>query len=288
MNLDKSIKVMTRSAGIKIYKDMTKAGRVIEAYIHPGAGSHIGNRYPKSKITADNVRKNNERISDRHLRLLIEANFYEHSGLYTLTHRDGVDAPTAKKRLNNFIRRLKRRLPNVKMIFVTEYENKRPHHHVLIDSLDVKLITEVWGYGRVHLTATEKVGEYKRLGNYLTKETTKTFRKSGALSAERYSHTRNLIMPITKRTETTIQELEADPEPIPGYYIDKDSIRRYDHPVTGLPCLEYTMIAIGAPRKYKVWPKGRTAPKRERFKIQEWNEQQSMLDDLCDDARGER
>ena len=278
IRLDKSIKVMTKRAGMKIYKDMTKAGRVIEAYIHPGAGSHVGNRYPKRKITADNVRKNNERASERHLRLLIEANFYEHSGLYTLTHADDVDPETARRQLRNFIRRLKRKLPGVKMIYVTEYLNKRPHHHVLIDTLDIDLIRDVWTCGFVKLTATSKSGEYKKLGNYLTKETSKTFRMSGALSAERYSHTRNLIVPVTKREETTLAELEADPEPIPGYYIDKESIRRYEHPVTGLPCLEYTMIAIKEPRKYKVWPRGKRAPKRERFKIEEWNEQEDMLD----------
>ena len=241
---------MTKRAGMKIYKDMTKAGRVIEAYIHPGAGSHVGNRYPKRKITADNVRKNNERASERHLRLLIEANFYEHSGLYTLTHADDVDPETARRQ------------------DIEEIE----------DTLDIDLIRDVWTCGFVKLTATSKSGEYKKLGNYLTKETSKTFRMSGALSAERYSHTRNLIVPVTKREETTLAELESDPEPIPGYYIDKESIRRYEHPVTGLPCLEYTMIAIKEPRKYKVWPRGKRAPKRERFKIEEWNEQEDMLD----------
>ncbi len=283
IRLDKSIKVMTRKAGMKIYKDMTKAGRAIEAYLHPGAGCHTGKRCPKNKITADNVRKNNERISERHLRQLVEANFYEHSGMYTLTHAGEIDAATAQRRFKNFIRRLKRRLPNVKMLYVTEYENKRPHHHVLIDTLDVKLIERVWGYGITRLSVTYKKGEYKKLADYLIKETTKTFAKSGALSAERYSHTRNLIVPVTKREEITIEELEADPEAIPGYYIDKDSIRRYDHPVTGLPCLEYTMVAISEPRKYKVWPRGRRAPRREKFKIEEWNEQEGPFLDLEDE-----
>lgn len=269
---------MTKRAGLKIYKDMTKAGRVVEAYVHPGAGSHIGKRSPRRKVTADNVRKNNERIAERHLRHLIEANFCEHSGLYTLTYEGEIDPETAKRRLNNFIRRLKRKLPDVKMLYVTEYLNKRPHHHVLIDTLDVDLIQKVWGYGRARLSVTESSGEYKKLGNYLTKETSKTFRMSGSLSAQRYGHTRNLIVPVTKREETTIEELESDPEPIPGYYIDKESIRRYDHPVTGLPCLEYTMVAISEPRKYKAWPRGKRAPRGERFKIEEWNEQEDMLD----------
>lgn len=275
--LDKSINDMTKRAGIKIYKDMTKAGRVVEAYIHPGAGSHIGKRGPRRKITADNVRKNNERIAERHLRLLIEANFYEHSGLYTLTHQGDIDPETARERLRNFIRRMKRKMPDVKMLYVTEYMNKRPHHHVLIDTLDADLVQKVWGYGIARLSMTDESGEYKKLGSYLTKETSKTFRMSGALSAQRYGHTRNLVVPVTKREETSIEELEMDPEPIPGYYIDKESIRRYDHPVTGLPCLEYTMVAISEPRKYRVWPRGKRAPKGERFKIEEWNEQEDAL-----------
>ncbi len=279
IKLDKSINIMTRG-GLKIYKDMTKAGRVVEAYVHPAAGSHIGSRGARKKITADNVRKNNEKIAERRLRLLIEANFYEHSGLYTLTYKGDIDPETAQKRLKNFIRRLKRKLPDVKMIYVTEYLNKRPHHHVLIDTLDADLIQAVWGYGIARLSVTEKCGEYKKLGNYLTKETSKTFRMSGALSAQRYGRTRNLTIPVTKREETTMAELESDPEPIRGYYIDKDSIRRYDHPVTGLPCLEYTMIAIGDPRKYKAWPRGKKAPTGERFRIEEWNEQESVLGDL--------
>lgn len=271
---------MTRS-GMKIYKDMTKAGRVIEAYVHPAAGCHTGKRCPRYKVTADNVRENNRRNSERHLRQLVEANFYEHSGLYLLTYEGYIDAELAQKRFRNFMRRLKRKLPSVKMLYVTEYKNKRPHHHVLIDTLDSELIEEVWGYGIVRLAITYRTGEYKKLANYLTKETGKTFRESDALSAERYSHTRNLIIPVTKREETTMEELESDPEPIPGYYIAKDSIRRYEHPVTGLPCLEYTMIAINEPRKYRVWPRGKRAPKKERFRIEEWNEQQNVLDEIC-------
>ena len=64
-------------------------------------------------------------------------------------------------------------------------------------------------------------------------------------------------MPIIKREPVNAYLLFEDPQPIKGYYIDKDSIRRYEHPVTGIEYLEYTEIAIDEPRKYKVWPRGK-------------------------------
>ena len=76
-----------------------------------------------------------------------------------------------------------------------------------------------------------------------------------------------------------MKELEEDPTPISGYYIPKDCERRFEHPVTGLEHLEYIEVALEAPRKYKVWPKGTLVSTREYYKP-DYFEEQMELDEL--------
>ena len=278
MKLDKSIKLTTVYIKMKIDKDITVAGRTIDVYIHPHAGSHVHGRTRRHMITADRVRKNNDRMARKYLTELINANFGKGSALFTLTYKELPDPERAKRELQNFIRRMKRRIPKLKAVYVTEYENHRPHHHIVMNTVDAELVKDAWGdRGYVKESVLDDTGEYSKLADYLIKETAKTFRMVKGLDAQRYGCTRNLTKPVTVRTQSNVQELEDEPEPIKGYYIVKDSVRRYEHPVTGLMCLEYTMAALGEPRKYKRWPRGVRASK-ERFIVEEWNEQDDLFD----------
>ena len=165
---------------------------------------------------------------------------------------------------------------DLKYIIVTEYLNHRSHHHIILNTQDVELITKTWGKGRVRIVALDETGQYKKLGEYLIKETTKTIRDPESVHKRRYTASRNLIRPIIKREIVSATELSEDPKPIPGYYIPQDMIRRYEHPITGVEHLEYYMVADGKPRKYKVWPRGQAVPGTEHFRPEP--EEQEELD----------
>ena len=120
----------------------------------------------------------------------------------------------------------------------------------------------------------DDTGNYKKLAEYLIKETEKTFRLEDSVAKQRYSPSRNLYRPIAKREFVSEKELFDDPKPLKGYYIPKDEIRRYEHPVTELPHLQYIMIADDKPKRYKTWPKGKVVEIKEWFKVNNIEEQE--------------
>ena len=235
------------------------AGRTIERIIKMPSGNHKGSRGKRTNATEEAVRKNNDIIAERNLRRKINHNFGKGSAHYTLTYGEYLPTPQeAKKDLKNFIRRMRTALgKKIKWVAVTEYNNHRIHHHIIINTANAELVNEKWGKGWVRTSMLDNSGDYKKLANYLIKETQKTFREEDCPVQRRYACSRNLEMPIIKREPVNAYLLFEDPQPIKGYYIDKDSIRRYEHPVTGIEYLEYTEIAIDEPRKYKVWPRGK-------------------------------
>ena len=265
---------------MKVVKEVWVAGRTIGVAIKLSTGDHTKKRAPKKNITSEKVRRNNNRLSARNLTMLINANFGKDDAHYTLTHELEVTQKQAAKERTNFLRRLSARFKKagkeLKYIAVTEYKNKRIHHHILINSSDLELIEEVWGKGHVHCTKLDDSGDYQELAEYLIKETQKTFREKDSVHKSRYSASRNLVKPVIKREEDVdIRELFKDPKPIEGYYIPAGRIRRYTHPVTGLEYLEYTMVAIDKPRRYKVWPRGKVVKGSEYYKI---NYEEEQLD----------
>ena len=255
------------------------AGKVIGTTIKLPSGNHTKKRAPRKNITAEKVRKNNDRLAVRNLTMLIDANFGKGDAHFTLTHKKNVNQKQAARERSNFLKRLSARFKKagreLKYIAVTEYKNKRIHHHIVINSSDLELIKEVWGKGFVYCSLLDDTGDYQELAEYLVKETQKTFREPDSVHKNRYSPSRNLIKPVIKRQYVDIAELFKDPEPIPGYYIPRDKVRRYEHPVTGVEHLEYVMIAIDKPRAYKVWPKGEIVKGREYYKI---NYEEEQLD----------
>ena len=276
IGLDKSINFTTIM--LKINKDISIAGRSIMVTLHGSSGNHTRTRAMKRNVTREQVRKNNDRLALRNLTLLLNSNFEDNEGAhFTLTYKDAPDPAEAKRMLENFLRRMKRALPDLKYVGVTEYTNVRIHHHIVMNTTDVKLVEKVWGRGRVRATILDSCGDYTDLAEYLIKETSKTFRDPDSPSQHRWSASRNLEKPATKRMETTPAEILDDPQPIPGYYIPEDRIRRFEHPVTGLETVEYLMIAINQPRRFKTWPKGKKISGKEYYEVDIENEQENLF-----------
>ena len=201
----------------------------------------------------------------------MNANFHPGDWHATLTYDD--EAPSqkdAKKELRNFIRRMGREYEKAgrefRWIAVTEYKNHRIHHHIVMSFIESNVIEGQWKRGYVRFTALDRSRNYRKLAEYFIKETTKTMREPGNETKRRWTSSRNLIRPIVKREIVQAKALYENPKAFKGYEIDPDSVRRYEHPFTGIEHLEYAMISSDPVPRIRNWRKGRIIDKQETMK----------------------
>ena len=235
------------------YKTTIKAGKTIE--VHKSFTKHENkkSRGDKKKLTPEEIEKVNQINAERNLRILINANFKEGDLYATLTYRkeDRQTPAEAKKSVKALfdVLRIEFRKCGEELKYVTEYKNKAIHHHLIINdikSLNVaKMIRKLWKFGRPDFKLLDETGQYKDLAAYLIKETSKTYKEKDGGHMQRYSCSRNLIRPVPV-TEIIRKAMKwaADPKPIKGYYIDKDSVYNGVNPFTGREFQRYTMIRI--------------------------------------------
>lgn len=199
------------------------------------------------------------------LTAILNANFQNGDYHITLTHADDPTPEEAKERLNRFLTRMRGRSKAKtcgflwKWVAVTEYENKRPHSHVVCSRVERKIIEACWTWGKVKFVPLDTDGEYSGLASYFCKETEKTFREADAVQRLRYSHSRNCIIPEPRNkqiTKTEYLEEIRNPSEEPGYKIDEDTVERYEHLLTEEECL-FCIMKSGNP--IKKYTKGRKA-----------------------------
>lgn len=265
---------------MKVVQETCIAGRTIDRTVKVASGNHRERRSPKSNITSEQVQKNNDRLAVKNLMRLINANFGGGDIHAVLTYETAAGQKQAKKDRDTFIKSMRRAMKKqgkeLKYIAVTEYEHTRIHHHIILSKVDAETIELIWKKGWVKLSVLDGSGNYAKLAAYLIKETQRTFRQDDCMHKRRYSASANLVRPVVTRRYVNESELFDDPQPIKGYYIDQEHCRRYEHPVTGLEHLEYIMVAIDKPRRFKRWPGERICTDREYFRVNYEEEQQSL------------
>lgn len=264
----------------KVIRETCIAGAVIDRTVK-ASFPHGGCRRPRSKPTSEAVQKNNDRIAAKQLTRLINANFFPGDLHTTLTYAEVVSVEEANHELNLWLRRMRReyhrRGKEFKYIAVTEYQNKRIHHHVVMTEIDFGTINKQWHAGRIRCTALDETRSYRALAEYLIKETQKTFRQPDNAVKRRWKASRNLTRPVVKREWVSVRELFRDPKALKGYQLDEDSIRRYQNPVTGLEHLEYQMIALDPEPRLRRWKKGRKARPETYIRIDDLRDQEKEL-----------
>jgi len=207
-------------------------------------------RAPKVNPTPEEVQKVNEHYSERTLQIKLHANFEPGDYHLAMTYSRWIPTKAgAKEDLRKFKRELRKEYKKLglsfKWINVTEYENRRIHHHMVINQgVPMSVIREIWNKGYVHERPLSKSRDWRRLGTYLIKETRKTFRNPDAPGRLRYSCSRNLIMPEVYVDDIEPEEIKEDPKPLKGYYIDQDSLYEGENPVTERPYKEYVMLPL--------------------------------------------
>ena len=238
------------------FKASVKAGATIEVTKSYTRRVGVKVRGKKEKPTAEEMEKVNQANAERRLRLKINANFGVDDKFITLTYGKGVDVPDpgkAKKDIDGLLDKLRKEYKKIgeelKWVCVTEYMNKRIHHHLLINHVDgqdvSKMVRRLWKFGRPNFTPLDDTGQYKDLAAYLIKETSKRYKADDGVKKQRYRCSRNLVMPKPK-TEVIRRAAKwlADPKPIKGYYIDQDTVYNGIDPFTGREYQRYTMVRI--------------------------------------------
>lgn len=267
---------------MKVIRETCVAGNVIDVTIKVTSGLHSSIRKPKMNITSEKVQRNNDRQAAKKLARIINANFDKNSWHDTLTYKNAPSTEEAKAELKRFIDRaayaMKKAHKEFKWVVTTEYVGKRIHHH-FITNAPLDIIRSKWGNGKVLPRPFDDQKNYYKLAEYIIKETAGSFRESDSPFGLRYSHSRNLVIPEVKVEVVSEANLSNDPKPLKGYYIDQDTVRRYEHPITGLEHIEYMMIAIDEEPRIKKYYRGKRKTREENYKryINEINEQQSLF-----------
>ena len=247
------------------------AGPVIDVTVKFSNRGPRSTRASKSNPSREAVIKYNTRTAEKKLARLLNANFYPGDFHCTLTY-EGIEPEIAeaKKELENFIRRMKREYKKqgleFKWIAVTEFHHKRIHHHIVMSYIDERVIARQWRRGHVNFKGLGRNRNYRKLAEYLVKETSKTMSEPGSEIKKRWSASRNLVRPIIKREIVNPSALHETPKALKGYDIDMESVHKYQHPFTGIEHLEYMMCSTDPVPRIKTWRKGEIVKRDETYR----------------------
>lgn len=235
-----------------IYREY-RAGQTVEIYKTFSAryGKNLP-RGPNCNPTSDSVRKNNDRLAEMKLRLLLNENFHKGDLFILLTYAEPVDTLQARAELAKFIRTARTRYKaaglELRYISVTEYLNTRIHHHIVMNSIDPRVLQDIWG-NRGQVRSELLYGnDFAGLAAYLIKETKKTFRADNAPSAKRWNQSKNLRQPTEIVRVISAKRWNAEPKSRRGYILIRESVVNDVSPF-GIPYQHYRMVATYEKRR---------------------------------------
>ena len=262
---------MSNKIGNKFIREICISGAVIDVTMKYSLRAPRKQRSANKKPSSEAVERNNDRLAVKKLTRLINANFYPGDYHITLTYKDKAPSVAeAKKEIANFKRRMTREYEKqgkeFRWIEVTEFENHRVHHHMVVSYIDPEIINRQWKCGHVRFTTLDNSRNYKKLAEYLLKETTKTMRKRDGTIKQRWSASRNLTRPIIKREIIEPRAMYEKPRTFKGYEIIPDSINSFTHPFTGIDHLEYMLISTDPVPRIKTWRSGKAIKRDETIR----------------------
>ena len=223
-------------------------------------------RAKKIKATPEQIKKQNQLNREKNVRRLIKANFFPDDLWVTLKYPRGKrkSVRKVKKDFKNFIERLRYRYEKrgrlLKYIYRMEVGKRGGIHiHMIVPRIQGEdtdlLVQESWKHGRIHFESIYEYGGYEDLAAYIVKQPDEEVMEQLSFFPEedrsdfiRYGSSRNLVRPEPERryrSRWTVRRLiEQGPEPSPGYYIDKNTIRTGVNRFTGMSYLYYTEVKV--------------------------------------------
>ena len=210
-----------------------------------------GKRVKRKCITPDAQKRNNEKQAEVMLRMLIDNNFNTNDCYLTLTYREQPETwDDAKKDIQNFIRRLKRRYKKLgkelKYIYVAEGKT-RIHFHMIINNAELYSdeINELWSHGMHKLMLYQgRAEDAVKLARYFIKEKRSAcYSEKDSTFKRRWNSSKNLEKPKVKTEILKPSEWRDYIQPPNGYYVETDSVVE-DVSEEGYPYRFYRLIKI--------------------------------------------
>lgn len=240
-------------------------------------------RKAKKNPTPESVAKINKINQERNLTGMLNHNFKPKDKWIVLSYPDILPVDECMRRIKNFKRNIRNAAKKkgiqykiIESIGIGEKQGK-PHHHIVISKeITRDIIIKYWPEQHVHIETLWSDGNYNRVAKYMLKNAYQSKEERGKCS-KAYRCSRNVATPRTRK-EDMKRPIKYDPEdikPHTGYYIDKDSIRIYDHPITGASCIEYIEVSLQEEPRIKTYSKGKKAGKEKYYK-EHWEEQLSF------------
>ncbi len=209
-------------------------------------------REKKSKPTTEAQRSVNVRKAAAECTRLLNANFGPEDYYLTLTYRvaDRPDEETMKRQIRKLLEKLRiiQRKDGRELRYVWSAEmGKRgaAHIHIVVNHIDLQKVRDAWPYGYVQAKPLDRSGQYSKLAEYLVKYAERTWASIGKHIGRRYNPSRGLIRP--KVESKIILGRREIPEEIPvpkGWYLDKNTVKRGTHEITGYEYLEYILVRL--------------------------------------------
>lgn len=242
-------------------------------------------RKPRKNPTPESVAKINMINQERELTAKINGNFHPGDQWVTLSYPEAHSIEFCMHKIDRFkcnIRSLARKLGiKYKIVESTGIGQKKgkPHHHIVISgSITREMIIRYWPEEYVHIETLWSSGNYHRVAKYMLKNAYQSKDERGKFS-KAYRCSRNVTTPKVKMEEMK-RPAGYDPEdikPHAGYYIDRDSIRVYEHPITGAPCIEYIEVSLDEEPRIR-YARGKTV--RQDRVYRGYREEQLSIDEL--------
>ena len=228
--------------------------------VYRGKGG-TATRGERKKATPEQIAEQNRRNREKNLRRIMAANFKEDDHWVLLTYKKGfrTDGKEAKKDFRKFYTLLKKEYKKkgyeLKWIARTEVGKRgAAHHHMICNRIPESdlLIKKCWrkieGAGFPSMKLTYEEGGFKNLAWYMAKPE-KEEEDKGEKEKLPYSRSRNMIIPEPEITRAKAKEMREYPKPLPGYYIEPDSVTMGINPFTGQEYQYFTMCRIEKEKK---------------------------------------
>lgn len=211
-------------------------------------------RQPKRKKTPEEMARQNLWRRCRELRRIIELNFGEGDWHVILTCRpeerpDKEEAPKVIRAFRDKLQRAFRKQGwDLKYIITCEIgERGAVHWHMIVNNMHndgtstASLIRKLWARGRPYFTQLDGSGDYRKLAEYLTKESSKRAKKGETGEKLSYMASRNLVRPTVKEEKVDAVKWNKQPRIPAGWCLVEGSLVNGINKFTGLPYQYYTI-----------------------------------------------
>ncbi len=211
------------------YKRKTYSGVVLEQEVYSCSEGIKSAADIEKKLKPPKTEEEKREANERHARKRMIRNMnatFVLGGLYVTLTYDDKYLPTsleaAKKELDNYIRRLQRKFPELCVMAVTGKGSKsgRLHHHMVIKGAFEKDIIKKWGRGsvtRIEPLRSHNVYNGKDHGRDYTGLACYLFRhaeSAGQTRGKRWKQTKNVMQPEAMKPKEIKRNYSVDKPPI--------------------------------------------------------------------------